>query len=87
MQNVMQIVVRSPQASVGLHEIAPGAVIHYTLDGSMPTSASRVYGGPLTVDLKPNQTTTVSAIAVLQNGRTSAPSFLRLTEGVVERPM
>lgn len=45
---------------VTLSSSTPGAVIHYTTDGSMPTESSPVYTGPITVD----KNTTVKAIAV-----------------------
>jgi outer membrane protein OmpA-like peptidoglycan-associated protein len=45
---------------VTLSSPTPGAVIHYTTDGSAPTDASPVYKGPITVD----KDTTVKAIAV-----------------------
>ena len=45
---------------VTLADATPGAVIHYTTDGSMPTGTSPTYGGtPLSV----SATTTVQAIA------------------------
>ena len=39
---------------------APGAEIHYTLDGSAPTAASPLYTGPFVI----NRQQTVSAVAV-----------------------
>lgn len=48
-----------PQQVV-LSSSTPNAVIHYTLDGSEPTTASPVYTGPITVD----PPKTVKAIAV-----------------------
>jgi OmpA-OmpF porin, OOP family len=44
---------------VALRSDTPGATIHYTTDGSEPTSASPVYGGPIPVD----GTTTIRAVA------------------------
>lgn len=41
----------------------PGSVIHYTTDGSDPTTASPVYDSPITV----NENCTVSALAVNNN--------------------
>jgi Chitobiase/beta-hexosaminidase C-terminal domain len=46
--------------SVTLSASTPGATIYYTTDGSIPTAASTVYTGPVTV----STTTTIQAIAV-----------------------
>lgn len=43
---------------VRLSSPTPGAVIHYTTDGSTPTAASPVYTGPIAVD----QSTTIRAV-------------------------
>ncbi len=45
---------------VSLSTTTPGAVIHYTTDGSTPTAASPVYTGPIQVGTD----TTIKAIAV-----------------------
>ena len=50
----------SPQ-TVALSTSTPGAVIHYTLDGSTPSESSPVYAGPVPVSEK---TTTIRAIAI-----------------------
>lgn len=47
------------QQSVTISSPTPGASIHYTTDGSDPTSASKVYTSPITVD----STTTIKAFA------------------------
>lgn len=46
--------------SVTISDSATGAIIYYTLDGSIPTTSSLVYGGNLNVSTN----TTVNAIAV-----------------------
>ena len=51
--------VYSGPQSVSISDATSGATIYYTTDGSTPTTASPVYGGPITV----TQTTTVKAMA------------------------
>jgi hypothetical protein len=53
--------------TVSLTDSTPGAVIHYTTDGSTPTYSSTVYTGPITI----GATGTIQAIAF---GPASAPS-------------
>ena len=48
--------------TVSISDATPGATIYYTTDGSTPTTASRVYTGPIV--LLPLTTTTIKAIAV-----------------------
>jgi len=36
-------------ATVTMTDASPGAVIHYTTDGSLPTSSSPAYSGPITI--------------------------------------
>src|SRR5437879_1223838 len=45
--------------TVTISDATSGAAIHYTTDGSTPTTSSPVYGGALTF----NQTTTLKAMA------------------------
>lgn len=58
----------SGSVQVTLTASPSGATIHYTTDGSTPTSNSPVYSGPLTF----TQTTTLKAIAVDSSGHSSA---------------
>jgi len=62
-------------ARVTIADAAPGAVIYYTSDGSIPSTASPVYSGPIA--LSPAQTTTevYQAIAV-------APGYLQSANSV-----
>ncbi len=76
--NEMDVAVGGSPVTVSLTEVAPSAAIHFTLDGSVPTLKSPVYAGTISVALAEKQTSTVSAIAVLPDGRKSAPSFLRI---------
>jgi hypothetical protein len=54
----------------------PSSVIHYTVDGSTPTSASPLYAGAFTI----SATTTVKAVAVI-GGVTSLPATVIYTQG------
>jgi sugar lactone lactonase YvrE len=54
--------------SIGMATTTQGASIHYTLDGSTPSSASTLYSGPVLV----STTTSIRAIAVLA-GFTDSP--------------
>ena len=64
---------------VGLSETVPDATIRYTLDGTLPSAASPPYAAPLHVALAPGGHATVAAIAVLPDGRRSAPAFFDLS--------
>ena len=46
--------------AVKIADVTPAAVIHYTLDGTDPTSSSTVYRGPLTI----SRSSTLKAIAI-----------------------
>ncbi|MBV9574238.1 MAG: chitobiase/beta-hexosaminidase C-terminal domain-containing protein [Acidobacteriales bacterium] len=66
----------SPQ-SVTIKEFTPGATIHYTTDGSVPTSSSPVYNGPISV----NSTTTIQAIGIETGYNSSVVSKARYIIG------
>jgi hypothetical protein len=57
----------TPQ-TVSITDATTGAVIHYTTDGTTPTSASAVYGGSLQI----SATTTVKALAIAPGFKNSA---------------
>ena len=56
----------SPQ-SVTITDSMPGAVIYYTLNGNVPTTASRVYTGPIAVQASE------SIVAIAVSGATTSP--------------
>ena len=55
--------------SVTLSDTTSGAVIYYTVDGSMPTTASAVYGAPISVK---TGTETIKALSVAPGSAASA---------------
>ena len=63
-----------------LKDSTPGASIHYTLDGSYPTTSSAVYSGPI------KATTTTSIIAVAMAPNFDASSSARGTYTIVAPP-
>jgi len=65
----------TPQA-VSLTDQTNGAVIYYTVDGSMPTTASLVYSGPLIVT---SGTVTISTLAVAPGYSPSAMHTATIT--------
>ena len=65
-------------ATVDLHELMSSAQVHYTTDGSLPTNSSPLYAAPLNIAVRPAQIA-ITAIAILPDGRVSAPSFLRIS--------
>jgi hypothetical protein len=54
---------------VTLSSNTPGAIIHYTVDGSQPTSSSAVYGGPISVQ---GTELTIKAFASVAGSKDSA---------------
>jgi hypothetical protein len=62
------------QRTVALHA-EPGATIHYTTDGSAPTTASPRFGADIDID----RSTTIRAIAVDAAGNVSAVATLAFT--------
>jgi hypothetical protein len=57
----------STAPTIALNDSISGAVIHYTTDGSTPTSVSKIYTGPFVV----SATATVNAIAIGTNSTSS----------------
>ena len=63
---------------VCISEPVPGAVIYFTLNGSIPNARSARYGTPIRVNLALGKPVIVRSVAVDPSGRTSAPSRLIL---------
>jgi Chitobiase/beta-hexosaminidase C-terminal domain len=61
---------------VTISDSTAGSAIHYTTDGTVPTSSSPLYAGPLSIAVS----TTVQAIAVLEGSQSAiASSILTIT--------
>src|SRR5207249_4077305 len=61
--------------TVSIGDATSGATIHYTIDGSIPTAASPVYTGPITL----TQTTTIKAMATAAGMTDSAAATATYT--------
>jgi hypothetical protein len=61
--------------SVSITSYTPNATIYYTTDGSTPTTASRLYTGPISIPAS----TTLTAIATAANYNSSWPSAAAYT--------
>jgi hypothetical protein len=68
--------------SVTMADTTPNAVIHYTLDGSNPTTASTKYSGAVSI----TASTTVKALAVASGYTTSAVTTATYTISVAPPP-
>jgi hypothetical protein len=55
---------------VTLSDSTPGSTIYYTTDGTIPTTSSATYSGPISIAV----TTTLQAIAVLQGSQSTVAS-------------
>lgn len=69
----------APGTQVTISCTTAGAAIHYTVDGTVPTSESAVYSTPITL----TQSTTVKAIATKVGFKDSAVSTANYTVGAV----
>lgn len=67
----------SGSVSVTISTQTPGAVIHYTIDGSVPTLSSQTYQAGSVIFL--TQTTTIHAMAFLPSGEASPDASVLLT--------
>lgn len=72
--------INSMDVSMGI--TTAGAVLHYTTDGSPPTTSSPVYTGPLTI----TSNTTLTVIAT-RDGFTSSPTLVNTYEIQVDTPV
>jgi hypothetical protein len=68
--------------SVSISDSTPSATIYYTTNGSVPSTSSSVYSGPITV----SASTTVEAVAIANGYQASAVASASYTLSVAQMP-
>ena len=68
--------------SVSISDASPGVAIHYTTDGSTPTSSSTLYTAPVVVPASE----TINAIAIATTANTYAPGLVGSATYVINLP-
>jgi subtilase family serine protease len=68
---------------VALSDSTPGAMIYYTTDGSVPTTSSIVYTGPITVESTQTITAMATASGYSQSSLASAAYTINATAAVI----
>ena len=60
------------KAVVELKPPVDSAKMYYTLDGTTPDENSRIYAGPIDIDIKQNERVDLKTVTILQSGRKSS---------------
>jgi hypothetical protein len=66
-------------AAITLADSTPGAVIYYTRDGSVPTTASTLYAGPFNITTSQTITAIAAAIGYLNSAAASAAYVITIS--------
>jgi hypothetical protein len=74
-----QLGTTSGTATVTMSDAVPGATIYYTSNGSIPTTSSAVYSGPITVSPQETTTQVYYAIATANGYLQSSPTMVTFT--------
>ncbi|MGC8560278.1 MAG: beta-N-acetylhexosaminidase [Phycisphaerae bacterium] len=77
-RNLITYQTSSATGLIRLHDSIPGAVIRYTLNGTVPMETSPQYRRPISVSITPKVPVVVRSIAFLKSGRCSAPARLKV---------
>jgi hexosaminidase len=76
--NETELRVTSAHGTIAIDDDVPDATIFYTTDDTVPTLASTRYRAPVPYDLAAIPVVHLRAVAILPNGRASAPTTLTL---------
>ncbi len=72
----------SAVVSIGTAVLSPGDAIHYTLDGSLPSRSSPVYGGPITIGKTSVLRAFVARAGAVGDSSMAATVYVRLADDV-----